>query len=368
MIFGLVGLMATAPTMSNARDLGFDQESREDFGSISSYCRDRLKVLTNAKRHAALEAQRGNYVDSAKILKAALLTAHSQLNHRYSSALTSKAIKRGVILLANLEAAQETRQKARTINHFLFSYFDFIEEVSNRLDIPFYQPGNGGFSRIFASNTQFERLFVNFAHKQVQMVLETMTTTDSEGLIYPIGSTNMLLTALKITTQAMADDLSESIFAAKFACQIDSLEIVSYNIDKYLTAGDFYSDDATAVQEFVSDTQRALGGDRGCRSGYESTESRTTDAISRPFTLERGTTQQVKLNGARNIKKIIVSAEGIRQDAMFDVVVNGDIKGTIYVPGSDPSYFVTVNEYADSIEFVSRNGNAIISKILVIRE
>ena len=29
----------------------------------------------------------------------------------------------------------------------------------------------------------------------------------------------------------------------------------------------------------------------------------------------------------------------------FDVIVNGDIKGTIYVPGRDPKYYVTVKEF-----------------------
>ena len=53
---------------------------------------------------------------------------------------------------------------------------------------------------------------------------------------------------------------------------------------------------------------------------------------------------------------------------MFDVVVNGDVKGTIYVPGRDPSYIVTVGDYTDSIEFISRNGTSIISRILVVAE
>jgi hypothetical protein len=53
---------------------------------------------------------------------------------------------------------------------------------------------------------------------------------------------------------------------------------------------------------------------------------------------------------------------------MFDVVVNGDVKGTVYVPGRDPSYFVTIEDSADSIELVSRGGTTIISRILVVAE
>ncbi|MBY0415808.1 MAG: hypothetical protein K2Q18_16670, partial [Bdellovibrionales bacterium] len=290
--------------------------------------------------------------------------AASQIHPRFGSSLTSKAIKRGVILLNELKATENNRQKVRTINHFLFNYFLFIENVSNRLDIPYF---GQGFSRISASNTEFEKLFVNFAQEQVEMVLKTMTTTDG-GVIYPVGSTNLVLKALKVTTLAMADDLSESIFAARFACQIDDLEIVSNDIADYLETRGAYADDYTAVQELVGAVKRAMYGSNGCRSSYQSTESRTKDAISGSFNLYAGTTQQVKLDYSKRIKKLIVSAEGIRNDAMFDVVVNGDVKGTIYVPGNDPSYYVTINEYADSIEFVSRTGNAKISRILVIEE
>lgn len=66
------------------------------------------------------------------------------------------------------------------------------------------------------------------------------------------------------------------------------------------------------------------------------------------------------------IKKIIISAEGVYRDATFDVVVNGDIKGTIYVPDRDPAYFVTIEDSASSIEFVSRSGSARINDIKVV--
>jgi phosphotransferase system HPr-like phosphotransfer protein len=370
MIFGLVGLMATAPAMVAAKDVS---ESREAVDSVSSFCRDRVKVLRGAYRQAEIESQAGNHAVSATILEKALRTAASQITPRYASTITSKAIKRGVVLLTSLKAAPETRQKVRTINNFLFNYFVFIEDVSNRLDVPYFQPAHGGFGHITASNTKFEKLLVNFAQEQVSMVLNTMSTTANEGrteVIYPIGSPTLLLTALKVTTASMANDLSDSIFAPRYACMIEDLTIASEEIATYLKTKNTYADEYVAVQELVGAVKRATAGSRGCDSenGYEAQETRTSDAISGPFTLQSGTTQQVRLNGTRYIKKLIISAEGIRSDAMFDVVVNGDVKGTVYVPGRDPSYFVTIEDSADSIEFVSRNGTAIISRILVINE
>ena len=367
MIFGLVGLMASSPAMLSAKETAYDSRASED--SIESFCRDRVKGLRVAYRQAEIESQAGNHAVSAAILEKALTAASAQIQPRYASTITSKAIKRGLTLVKALKAAPETRQKVRTINNFLFNYFLFIEQVSNELDVPYFQPARGGFRHIQANNVKFEKTLVKFAKEQVNMVLGTMSTTNA-GVIYPVGSPTLLLTALKVTTASMANDLSDSIFAARYACTIEDLDMVSGQIADYLKTKNAYADEYVAVQELVGAVYSAMSGSRGCDNdgGYEQQESRTTDAISRPFTLTGGTTEQVRLNGSRYIKKLIISAEGIRSDAMFDVVVNGDVKGTVYVPGRDPSYFVTIEDEADSIEFVSRNGNAIISRILVISQ
>lgn len=367
----LLSIFSQSPTFFNTAhaDTNMDQE---DNYSVSSFCRERLSVLKSAYRLAELESQVGNTANSAAILERGLKDAALKISPRFGNALTSKAIRRGVNLLENLKATENNRQKVRTINNFLFSYYLFIEDVSNRLDIPYYS-SNSGFSRISNSNIEFERLFVNFAKEQVNMVLKTMTDTQGNRrseVIYPIGSPILLLTALKITTYAMANDLSDSIFAARYACTIEALDRVSGDIARYLNNQSPYGDEFIAVQEFVGATKRAVSGMKECGGGRsdDRATSRTTDAIHGSFTLLAGTTQQVRLNETKYIKKLIISAEGFRSEAMFDVVVNGDVKGTVYVPGRDPSYFVTIEDSADTIEFVSRNGTAIISKILVVTE
>lgn len=370
MIFGLVGLMTASPLMAEVKTA--PMEAREDFGSVSSFCRDRLVVLKNAYRQAEIESQAGNVGLSAAILEKGLVDAANRISPRYESTLTSKAIRRGITLLNEMKATAESKQKARSINNFLFNYFIFVEKVSNQLDIPYFQSGSA-FSRISNSNAQFERLFVNFASDQVKMVIDTMSTTANEGrstVIYPIGSPTLLLTALRVTTSAMANDLSESIFAARYACTIQALETASDNINFYLNTKGSYADDYVAVQELVGAVKRATGARDCSGGGYDqgNASTGTTDAIGGAFTLYSGSTQQVRLDGAKFVKKLIISAEGIRSDAMFDVMVNGDVKGTVYVPGRDPSYIVTVGEYTDSIEFISRNGTAIISRILVVAE
>lgn len=368
----LLGIMSTTPGLLSTAKAD-NTIVREDHSSVSSFCRDRLVVLDSAYREAELQSQIGNIANSLSILEAGLNNANKRITPQFANTLTSKAIKRGIVLLSNLKATENNKQKLRSINNFLFNYYLFIQNVSNKIDIPYFS-SNSGFSKIANSNIQFEKLFISFAKEQVDMVLKTMTTSVYDGrseIFYPIGSTAFVLTALKVTTAAMANDLSESIFAANYACTIDTLDRINDDINRHLLGLSSYGDDFIAIQELVGATKRTIIGTKHCNDGRtdeRSSETRTTDAIHGSFRLEAGTTQQVRLREMKFIKKLIISAEGVRNDAMFDVVVNGDVKGTIYVPGRDPSYIVTIQDSADSIEFVSRNGTSIISKILVVAE
>ncbi len=372
MILSLIGIMATSPLMTSSQAIA--GERSQEYDSVSSFCRDRLVVLKRAYRIAEIESQQGNHDRSLIALEGGLKEAESRITPRYANTLTSKAIKRGIVLLNNLKATEGGRNKIRTLNNFLMNYYLFIDHVSNQLDIPYFSISNAGFGKISPINTKFETLFVNFAQAQVKMILSTMTLKEGYGLnatIYPVGSSNLLLRALEVTTKAMADDLSESIFSTRHACTIDALESLSTEISEYLEFQDSYADDFVAVQELVGRTERLLGGSLECggRGGLEvREEARTQDAIKDSFSLLNGTTQQVRLNGGKQIKNIIISAEGIRGPAVFDVVVNGEVKGTVYVPDRDPSYFVTIKDYASSIELVSRTGTALISRILVVTE
>lgn len=73
-------------------------------------------------------------------------------------------------------------------------------------------------------------------------------------------------------------------------------------------------------------------------------------------TVANSETQSLSLGQARYIKNLVIQAEGIGSASTIEVMVNGQIKGTIYAPGSDPSYVVTVAETAGSIEFRHRAG------------
>lgn len=89
-------------------------------------------------------------------------------------------------------------------------------------------------------------------------------------------------------------------------------------------------------------------------------EFETVTLTTSSFNLSDGETKSVYLDARRQIKKLIIQAEGVRNDGTFEVLVNGDVKGTVYVPGRDPSYIVTVAETASSVQFRHRSGATVL--------
>jgi hypothetical protein len=61
-------------------------------------------------------------------------------------------------------------------------------------------------------------------------------------------------------------------------------------------------------------------------------------------------TKSFPLKEAHYIKNLIIQAEGVGSDSMVEVMVNGEVKGTIHAPGRDPSYVVTIEDVTRSIE------------------
>ena len=89
-----------------------------------------------------------------------------------------------------------------------------------------------------------------------------------------------------------------------------------------------------------------------------------------PFYLAPGETRSVSLgNDWYHVQKIYVQASGVNSyTSTFQVVANGDVKGTVYVPGRDPSYVVTIGEVAGSLQLQHiAGGYAYIRSISVVR-
>lgn len=77
------------------------------------------------------------------------------------------------------------------------------------------------------------------------------------------------------------------------------------------------------------------------------------------FTVHIGETKSVRI-ASGYVEQIQVQAmgEGSR-DGMIEVWANGKPKGSLYVPGRDPNYIVTIRESISSLEFRSVSGGGV---------
>ena len=82
-------------------------------------------------------------------------------------------------------------------------------------------------------------------------------------------------------------------------------------------------------------------------------------SIAGEFFLGEGQTISIDLFGPKRVQKIYIQAEGVRSDASFEVIANGDTKGTVHVPGRDPSYIVTIADTTNTIQFRHINGGTV---------
>lgn len=81
------------------------------------------------------------------------------------------------------------------------------------------------------------------------------------------------------------------------------------------------------------------------------------DILKQPLTLNEGETRSLPLSEASFVHKLFIQAEGVgAAGAYAEVSADGDVKGTLYMPGSDPHYVVTVESRTRSIEVTSVRG------------
>jgi hypothetical protein len=74
------------------------------------------------------------------------------------------------------------------------------------------------------------------------------------------------------------------------------------------------------------------------------------ETLKNPITLSPEQNYVINLDKSYFIDHIVVSVEGIVKDTMIEVLIDGKVKGTIYAPGSDPQYVVTIREVNSRIK------------------
>lgn len=103
-------------------------------------------------------------------------------------------------------------------------------------------------------------------------------------------------------------------------------------------------------------SQKAVAATSHCPNSQlnpTSTITLRTDAMR----VGEGATESINLCRQLKVHKLFIQAIAGRQDAYAEVLVNGSVKGTLYVPGTDPHYVVTVEDVTGSIEITSIRGH-----------
>jgi len=94
---------------------------------------------------------------------------------------------------------------------------------------------------------------------------------------------------------------------------------------------------------------------------------KTITLSSYSFNVRQGQTKSLRLPDRMFVQKLYIQAEAKgRYDSYAHVSANGDTKGTLYLPGRDPHYTVTIADVADSVEITSTKRTARIHKVKAV--
>jgi hypothetical protein len=209
-----------------------------NINTISQWCSDITSGLRRAKTQAYLSVRHGDYASAASVLVNGLQKASNSIQGAIP--LTATAIERGLVLnqvFSNSSAGASNALRSQV--YFLDRYYQFIFDVSNRLDIPYYIPYQYGRARHGLDMLEFERRYIEYARAEVQVIIDSFVQVVRDGrgsVAVPIGPTGSFLAILSQSLHFAAHDLSQSIFANSFACAIDGLKDLAQTLD----GGAFY--------------------------------------------------------------------------------------------------------------------------------
>lgn len=331
---------------------------------FSQWCQNRLRILERHQEQALREVQRQAPMQAAFTLMNGLDEALQRLEPYYQGSLTIKAMRRGRdnanVILQDLG---ERQLWAKSMVNYLFAQYDFVRRVAQQLDIPFYRPAPCHYCQ--KENLELERHFVRFALEQVRLPIEKLVWREG-AMIYPLGEAKTFLKALELTSAQSATDLEQSLFATRHACLIDDL----WTLHKAL-ATDWGRSEPVAVQEFYHSAARLVG--NSCGSSRERRDGQTLAGHgerlnswpdSFPQVLNEGKILRFQVDSSRPLAKLVITAEGWGSEAEVDVLVNGDLKGNLFLPRRDPVYYISTDgEYAETILLIGRRGTARIQSI-----
>ncbi|MGK5082549.1 hypothetical protein WDW37_04520 [Bdellovibrionota bacterium FG-1] len=202
---------------------------------VSQWCRGSQVILDQARDEAAMQDLLQDSAGAVSLLMQGLEQAlRAQLINPVEpkDSLTRQAIERGLRLGRALRAQADAQgDNLEGVKSFLLSYYSFVKYVSNEIDLPIFIPFHGCRARTEAGCNQFdegayERRFVEYARRQIQLYSDNfvLNAPASGGVeTFPVHNGAQALKVLEFITQWAAEDLSQSLRSARYACAITDL-------------------------------------------------------------------------------------------------------------------------------------------------
>jgi hypothetical protein len=236
---------------------------------LADWCRDTLLRLREARRYARDASSRGD-AESARLQLVRGMTS-ALGSGADDGLLTRRALRRGIEIARAIEReAAQARTSARTAAYFLFAYYDFLEEVIETLDLPYsIHDRDCDRCRDEDFDLNYEQAFVDYARRQVEVVLQTLVDDRRAGGLTPIGTPSAYFAALEVSAEGAAHDLRDSLWASRYACQIRGLEGLAARLGAHLRGGGPYRNDVQALRwshAEASDLVAELDNGSNCRS------------------------------------------------------------------------------------------------------
>lgn len=359
---------------------------QQNVDHLYEWCARVTRMLRREQGRALLQLQ-VNQLDAAKqTLKDALIVASQSLAFRpdLGSPMTKRMIDRGVVYLDGIETAlsskgANTRLDLMTLIDFMSGFVDLIIKTEAKFDRPYYIPYAYQYHRCqygctdpaaFDFRAFFDR-YSEYAKEELNFVVTHSVNQAKQGdrlVVTPVGRAEAFLKLAELSTHLLADEISQTLQGYQHACMVSDMKLLSETLMNFNLFGDrtYFPNTRYAVEASTVEINRLLGNFNCSPYAYPGSYSNQTQSQellrSGSMTMNNGDMRQVLLDQPRYIQKIFVQAEGRYRDAIVEVVVNGQVKGTIHLPATDPTYVVTIADTASTIELRMTSGHTVVVK------
>ncbi len=379
-------------TQNNQQDnKAVDYEVYSDLGPLYYWGNNSIHELRSALHSARLQIIKGFYNKAGQVLIDALSNTSKSFPKKtvdHGSPLTKKLIDRGILYARNIKTAfQEggfTKTEIHTETYFLEGYVQMIINAWEEIDQDYYIPYYHSYERRCSphyycedfSYIDFHRKYIEYVIKEIEFVLNNFTEESHivyrGPMILPIGDVRAVLLISEIMSIKVSKDILETLWPYKYGYIAFRLQELHKNLK------DFNRKNNRLV---YPDAVAALNSSRGIHStflfaveelekegGHYSRKVHNPVLARNIFLSSNNPEYTIHLNYSIRINCLVVTGEAYRSDGRVKVLVNGQIKGDLYLPRRDPQYVVNVDSRANSIRFVMEQGTNVRIQSVKIRE